>query len=301
MPAVDVIMIVDDSSSMAADNAKLAQRMGGFISDLDAANLDYRVCLTTTDVGYYNGSPIKWGTCGDSACSQSKWQAVSHLMTKSTPNKSKLFTDTIKYIGAEWSSDEQGIKAMRMMIDHHSGSGCLRDQSTLAVILISDENERSVGGNRSWSEAQYQPLTPENYPDNLIARVAQKYNKPNYVKPFIWNSIIVKPGDTQCEALQDSQGTPSFFGTLYNELSNKTGGYVGSICSSDYAQHLRYMKDRVVQSMPYVTLECVPTTTPNVTISPNRSTNVSVEGNRVRFSPALPEGTTVTVRYRCPN
>lgn len=301
LPAVDVIMIVDDSSSMAADNAKLAQRMGGFISDLDAANIDYRVCLTTTDVGYYEGSPIKWGTCGDNACSVEKFNPVSHLMTKSTPNKSKLFTDTIKYIGAEWSSDEQGIKAMRLMIDGYSGSGCLRNKSTLAVILIADENERSVGGNRAWSEAQYEPLTSANYPDNLISRVASKYNTSNYVKPFIWNSIIVRPGDKQCEALQDAQGTPSFFGTLYNELSNKTGGHVGSICSSNYAADLRLVKDRVVQSMPYVTLECVPTNTPNVTISPNRSTNISMEGKRVRFNPALPEGTTVTVKYRCPN
>lgn len=296
LPAVDVIMIVDDSSSMAADNAKLAQRMSGFLNDLDAAKIDYRVCLTTTDVSFYKGSPIKWGYY-----SGSNFVTGSHLMTRSTPNKAKLFTDTIKQIGAEWSSDEQGIKALYMMIDDFSGSGCLRSKSTLTTILISDENERSVGGNQSWSSAQYQPLTSKNYPDNLISRVAQKYNASNYVKPFIWNSIIVKPGDTQCEAIQDSQGVPSFFGTLYNELSNKTGGHVGSICQSDYAQSLTYVKNRVVQSMPYVELECVPSNTPTITISPNTSTSISMDGSRVRFNPALPEGTTVTAKYRCPN
>lgn len=295
-PAVDVIMVVDDSASMGPDNTKLAQRMLGFITDLDSANLDYRVCVTTTDVAYYGGSPLLWGTYSGNLFNSSG----SHLMTKSTPNKAQLFTDTMRYIGSGWSNDEQGIKAMRLMIDNYSGSGCLRTKSTLAVIMISDEDERSVGGRQSWSPVQYQPLTAENYPDNLIARVAAKYNTANYVKPFIWNSIIVKPGDTQCEAVQDAQGNPSFAGVLYNELSNKTGGHVGSICASDYAQDLVYIKNRVVQTMPYVQLECVPTNTPTVVISPNFSTSISLDGDKVRFNPALPEGTAVSVQYRCP-
>lgn len=296
LPAVDVVLIIDDSASMAADNAKLAQRMGGFLTDLDTANIDYRVCLTTTDVGFYKGSPIVWGSY-----SGSTWvSSGTHLMTKATANKSKLFSDTVRYLGAEWSSDEQGIKAMGLMIKDYMGSNCFRSglNSTLTTILISDENERSVGGNQSWSHAQYQPLTPDNYPDTLISRVKSAFGAS---KKFIWNSIIVRPGDTACEASQDAQGVPSFFGTLYNELSNKTGGHVGSICSADYTQDLRYIKDRVVKTMPTVLLECVPTNTPVVTISPAFTTTTTIDNNLVRFNPAVPEGRTVTVKYKCPN
>jgi|GEM_PF-1118184 hypothetical protein len=308
-PAVDVIMIVDDSSSMLPDNTKLAAKMAGFLTDLDNANVDYRVCVTSTDVrplkpagaapGPYgwHGMPLTWGHY-----SGSTWvSSGSILITKATPNKAQLFNDTIKFIGAGYSSDEQGIGALSLMLDGYFSSGCFRQKSTLATILISDEDERSVGGQQSWSPAQYEPLTSINYPDNLISKVASKFNSSSYTKPFIWNSIIVKPGDTACEATQDAQGTPCFFGTLYNELSNKTSGHVGSICDGDYSQSLKYVKDRVVQTMPYVQLECVPTNTPTVTLSPNRSTSISTESNRVHFSPALPEGTTVTVQYRCAN
>lgn len=305
LPAVDIVMVIDDSSSMAADNLKLAQRMGGFISDLDSARIDYRVCITSTDVrplkpagaapgpyGWY-GMPLKWGYY-----SGTNFVAGSHLMTNDTPNRSTLFNDTIKYLGAGYSSDEQGINAVHLMIDGYGNSGCFRTNSTLAVILISDEDERSVGGIQAWSPAQYQPLQPNNYPASLVSKVAATWGAG---KTFIWNSIIVKPGDTQCEALQDSQGTPCFFGTKYNELSNLTGGYVGSICAADYSENLKYIKNRVVSSMPNVALECTPTGTPTVTITPNVSTSVSVEGNLVKFNPALPEGTTVKVQYRCPN
>jgi len=284
--AVDVILIVDDSASMKNDQAKLASRMVGLITDLDALNIDYQVCLTTTDISYYKGSPIRWKG------------PETFIMNKNTANKNQVFINTIDTLGAEWSSDEQGIKATYLMIRDYRSSGCLRNDATLTTILISDENERSVGGNQSWSAAQYQPLTAENYPDNLINFVKSTFGA---AKKFIWNSIIVKPGDTVCEAQQDAQGSPSFFGTLYAELSNKTGGHVGSICDSDYAQNLQYIKERTVNSMPGLTMECTPIDTPVVTFDRVVNTTITVTGNQIKFSPALSEGVKITATYTCPN
>ncbi len=287
--SVDVILILDDSSSMKEDQTKLAQRLSGLMSDLDALNIDYQVCLTTTDISYYKGGPIKWKTINQ------------YVMTKSTPNKGSIFTTTIDALGAEWSSDEQGIKAQYLMIKDFKSSGCLRDKATLTTILVSDENERSVGGNQSWSSAQYKPLTPENYPDTLINYVKSTYNSGTFKKAFIWNSIIVKPNDTVCEAKQDAQSSPSFFGTLYAELSNKTGGHIGSICDTDYSNSLKIIKDRTVNSMPGIKMECDPTDNPVVTFDKPVTTTISVTGDTIKFSPALPEGVKVTVVYTCPN
>lgn len=286
--SVDVILIIDDSASMKEDQTKLATRMAGLLSDLDAANIDYQVCLTTTDIAYYRGSPIKWKG------------PETFIMNKNTPNKNAVFIQTIDSLGAEWSSDEQGIKAMYMMIRDFRASGCLRPQAALTTILVSDENERSVGGNQSWSQSQYQPLTSENQPDTLINFVRSTFNTSSFTKPFIWNSIIVKPGDTACEQTQDAQ-SPSFFGTLYADLSARTNGHIGSICDSDYAQNLRYIRERTVNNMPGLTMECTPTDVPVVTFDQTVNTTISVEGNQIRFSPAIPENVRITARYTCPN
>jgi hypothetical protein len=286
--SVDVILIIDDSASMKEDQAKLASRMAGLLNELDAAKIDYQVCLTTTDIGYYKGSPIRWKG------------PETFIMTKNTPNKNTVFMQTIDALGAQWSSDEQGIKAMYLMIKDFRAAGCIRPQATLTTILVSDENERSVGGNRSWSEAQYQPLTPENYPDTLINFVKSEFDTTTFKKPFIWNSIIVKPGDTVCEAIQDAQSSPSFFGTLYAELSTKTKGYIGSICDSDYSQNLSYIKERTVNSMPGLTLECTPISAPQVTFDPQVTTSITVQGNQLKFNPAIPENVKITVSYTCP-
>lgn len=285
---VDILLVFDDSGSMAQDNKKLASRMGGFVSDLEKSGIDYRMCTTTTDISYHNGRPIKWvGT-------------NSHIFDKNTPNKQTVFNDTIAWIGSGWSNDEQGIKAMNLSIADNPNSGCYRPDAALAVILISDENERSVGGNYSWSSAQYKPLTTQNYPDTLINLVKSTFNRTGFTKKFVVNSIIVKPGDTTCEAQQDAQGSPSFFGTLYKELSDKTGGYVGSICDADYSSNLKYFKDAIFNTMDKIQLQCVPLGTPVVTISPNMATTITLQGSQLIFNPVLPQNTQVTVEYYCP-
>lgn len=290
---LDVIMIVDDSSSMGPDNTKLGQRMGGFISDLDALNVDYQVCITTTDIrprpDGFAGSPLKWTGTG------------VYVMNSTTSNKSKVFTDTIAAIGSGYSSDEQGIKALGLMIRDFKTSGCFRDKAALTTIMISDEDERSVAGNCALSSQQCVAMTSMNYPDTLISQVHSVFDATGFKKPFVWNSIITKPGDSACEAQQDAQSSPSFPGTKYKELSDKTGGYVGSICAADYSQNLSYIKNIVFNSLPGITLNCTPIGSPTVTFDRPVTTSTTLQGNVLKFTPAVPQGTTVTITYVCPN
>lgn len=286
--AVDVILVIDDSSSMKEDQSKLANRMNGLISDLESLKVDYQVCITSTDNKYYAGSPIKWSGTN------------SVIMNKSTPNKNKVFVNTINSLGAEWSSDERGIRAVNLMLANFKNTGCMRAESTLTTILISDEDERSVGGNKSLSNTQYEPLEASDMPNNLIANIHKAFDKTGYVKPFLWNSIIVKPGDTSCMAIQDAQSSPAFYGKLYAELSNKTGGYTGSICASDYTNNLKIIKERTVNSMPGMKLQCVPLSNPTVTFDKPVSTTVTLAGDELKFSPVVPEGVTIRAVYTCP-
>ncbi|MBX3020935.1 MAG: thrombospondin type-1 domain-containing protein [Bdellovibrionales bacterium] len=291
---LDVILVVDDSASMKEDQNKLASRLIQFVNDLDALNIDYQICLTTTDVNYYKGSPVRW-TSGQ------------FVLNKNTANKDTVFKNTVDALGAEYSSDEQPIKSTYLMIKDFgpnsgaSNAGCFRDKSTLTVIAISDEDERSVGGNASLSQAQYKPLTNENMPDTLINYVHSVFDSSGFVKPFIWNSIIVKPGDAACEAQQDSQSSPSFPGVLLAQVANKTNGQIASICDSDYGNNMKLIKDRVVNSMPGIQLQCVPLDNPIVTFNPSFTTTVTRTGDQLKFNPALPENTQVTIKYTCPN
>jgi len=288
MNSVDVIVVVDDSSSMKDDQKKLAKRMNGMLADLDALKVDYQLCLTTTDTSEFKGSPLRWTGYGN------------FILPKNVTTKNKIFLDSIDSLGAEWSNDERGILAVNLMIKNYSNVGCIRPQAALSVILVSDEDERSVGGIAGLSKYQYKPLEPMDMPDNLIETVRSTFNKPGFVKPFVWNSIIVKPGDKACEKAQDKNSSPSFPGVKYAQLSNKTNGHIGSICANDYTENLKFIKDRTVNSMPGMKLRCTPIGNPVVTFSPTVTTTVTVVGDELKFSPVIPEGVTIKAVYTCP-
>jgi hypothetical protein len=48
---VDVLLVIDNSGSMGEEQANLAANFGPFIEKLEAAGADYRIGITTTDVG----------------------------------------------------------------------------------------------------------------------------------------------------------------------------------------------------------------------------------------------------------
>lgn len=282
MTSVDVLLVMDDSSSMAQDNAKLAMRMSGFVASLQAANLDWQMCVTTTDVGYYSGRPIIWSGTG------------SHVLNRNSGNLNAIFQQTVYDIGSGYGNDEQGIKAATLSVLGNGSTGCYRPQAALAVVLISDEDERSVGGVYNLSSAQYQPLTAQNYPANYVNTVASTFNSGGFVKKLAFNSIVVT--DSACEAAQDAQGTSSFIGKKYIEASNMTAGGIGSICASDYYSSLNLFKINIQNAVSSVDLDCNPLQTPTV----NPAYAFTLTGNKMVFNPAIQEGATVTITYRCP-
>ncbi len=50
---VDVLLVIDNSGSMGEEQANLAANFGPFIEQLEGAGVDYRIGITTTDLGGY--------------------------------------------------------------------------------------------------------------------------------------------------------------------------------------------------------------------------------------------------------
>lgn len=289
--SLDVVLVIDNSISMLADNLRLASRMTNFLSNLDNLGVDYQVCVTTTDDVSQRGAPIVWQGVG------------SYVINKNTPNKASAFTNTITAIGANGSGNEVGIRTFNRMVTTYRNSGCFRDQAALTVIGITDEDEASVGGNASLDQDSYQPLEAWDYPTSAPSVVANAFNTSNFTKKFIWNSIIVKPGDVACYNQQQAEDSLSvaFYGTFYSQLSALTGGYVGSICESDYTQNLNYIGSVVTNTISSLTLECSPVGAVTVTTANNFATTTTVQGNKIFFNPVLPQAAQwVRLSYNCP-
>lgn len=297
---VDILVVVDDSNSMAPDNTKLAERLQSFVSDLGASGLDWQICATVTrSQDVYNNGTYYWGASRN-------WVdyvgSPAWILKAGAPDPYSIFTKTVAAIGAGWAGtdDERGIRAAWGSVEYAQYNSCYRQGASIAVILISDEDERSVGGNPAYvyypGELKY--LEAEDQPEGFVNKIKQEFGMD---KRFTFNSIIVKPGDSTCMDAQDAGGAKSHYGFKYRDLSQLTGGATTSICGNDYSSNLYYFKDRIVNTQASFPLDCAPVGNVIVTITPAMGPySATVQNNNLVFNPAVPAGRTVKLQYECP-
>lgn len=303
---LDIVLVIDDSSSMLPDNQKLAANLSGFISKLQSSNIDWQMCATVTRALPVSESQIAWGASIYWQKHTTPSTELGMVLKKGTPNLSSVFVNTIEYINAGWvgSDDERAIKAAYRHVyngdlRYNPNSGCYRADSAIAYIIISDEDERSIGGDASQQvySGELKTLEDEDKPSVFAAYVKEVFGAN---RRFTVNSIIVKPGDSTCKSSQDSSGAKSHYGVKYAELSTLTGGGIGSICATDYSANMNLFADKISESLGSIPLECAPHNgAVTVNVSPSFTTQSRVEGMNLILTPSVPTGYTVNLKYQC--
>ncbi len=281
---LDVLIVFDDSGSMRHDNARLAAKLSGFVSRLHSSNVDWQMCVTTTDVDYFQGRPIAWQGANS-----------GHILKRNSGNLSNIFRDTIDWIGSGFASDEQAIKAINLSLRDNGRSHCYRRNASLAVIIISDEDERSVGGVAALNPLQYKPLGALNMPSSVMNTVHAEFGP---AKRVTVHPIIVK--DAHCKAIQDAQGEMSFYGTRYRQLYNRIGGSLHSICQSDFSIALSQCHTSIMASLGTIKMTCQPSNTPTVLVNgTSYGPYITVVGDEIIFNPVVNGPATITGSYCC--
>ena len=288
----DILFVVDNSGSMSVEQARMGQSFPQFISSI--SNIDHQIAITTTDIEATDGRFLSFGNNSD-------------ILTPSTPNANNLFLQTIQRpetltcdnAGFDPAScpspDERGIFAAYRAIEKGDAK-FFREDSHLSIVILSDEDERSRGGQIAGFELEFRD-TPQNLVDLDKTRLGAQ-------KTFSVHSVVVRPGDTSCLNQQNSQAPlKGFEGNTYVSLSNLTGGTIGSICASDYGQELGNIATNIIDNVNSVVLQCAAKDDAvAVTLSPQPSgisvTYIPTE-QRVQFSQTIPPGTFVQLTYDC--
>lgn len=299
---VDIVLVVDNSSSMNADNIKLAERLTTFVTQLESAAVDWQMCLAVTsyitvDTYNYWGLSIRWGTSATYNPSE-PWI----LKRQNGVNLPSIFRYTLENnvaTGSANTNDERGIKAAYWHAEYKDYNNCYRPGAALAHIYISDEDVRSIGGvaaDKYYSD-ELRTLEQDDMPATLVDKLKQKLGADIRYRA---NSIIVKPSDTACLATQDAQGTKAHYGRKYEELSKISGGGVGSICDTDYYNNLNFFNEVINDALESMPLECNPVSNNvSVTISPNQTVATSIQGQSLIFNPSVRAGSTIVAKYKC--
>jgi hypothetical protein len=304
---VDILLIVDNSSSMNADNIKLADRLTTFVSQLESSAIDWQMCLVVTTfstVNNYNywGLAISWGIPNSGSPHSYTPTENWILKRQSGANLPAIFRYTLENnvaTGSNNTNDERGIKSAYWHAHYKDYNKCYRPGAAFAQIYISDEDERSVGGVAAdkYYTDELRTLEDDDSPSALVDKVKEKLGA---TVRFRANSIIVKPTDTACLATQDAQGTKAHYGRKYEELSKITGGGIGSICDTDYYNNLNFFNEVINDSLESMPLECNPVSNNvSVTITPTQAVSTSIQGQSLIFNPSVQAGSTIVAKYKC--
>jgi len=216
---VDVLLVIDTSTSMTEHQQKLSDQMPGFVSALNKTGLSYRIAVTTMDVG--NGGARGRFISGPGS--------VPAVLTNLTPNLVSVLQQRL-VLGEAGSTVERGLEAMRLALTppntQYENAGFLRDGSLLVVIFLSDEEDKSAN---------------QDYVGFLNAlRPPLKSGERSWVANFMG----VLPNDPFCNTARWNLSSP---GTRYAALAQSSNGRSESICSGDLRLAVDKIKARIIE------------------------------------------------------
>jgi len=326
---VDILFVDDNSGSMFVEQQKMANAFPNFFNQI--SNLFYHIGIITTDVSASPGNTVAKAANGNGEYQDGKLLQLTneqnqpsglYVIDRNTPNADVLFRGSIKRneslvcdasgfkTASCPSDDERAIYAANLAIQR-GDTRFFRAGAHLALVILSDEDERSQGGALAGK-----PLETNDLPETLVTNFKNLYP----TKSMSVHSIVTK--DATCRA-QQTQSSPNgiwatlgFIGTQYLALSNPTAaltslgnllpGDSGSICLSDYGSQLTSIGANIQNntfSAPKQ-LACAPdANTIVVSTAPagfeNQIAYTIDAQNKVVFS-NLPTGVQVTFSYDCP-
>ena len=315
---VRIEFLMDNSGSMAEENKKVAHRFNDLRLQLDG--LKWRAGISTTDVDNENRilmngqSFIDWNTvnpistftqaiqrtesiqCGDTRVAQEG-------MASFKKQKNRVYNDACP------SGKESGIKTARKLVKNGRSFAISQGVGEVApwtFVMISDEDDHNV-------YQQYKSESPSERNEIVKKQVADfegELNQSLKGIPWIWHSLIIRPGDEGCLDEQNRQGndrTLGRYGHFYSELSQRTGGKVIDICQPNYGSALRDIGKDIAAKLNTIAIACQQPENLRVNIKDGDRIHVidesdyTINNKIVEFDESiLGVGNTVNLEYKCP-
>jgi len=233
--AIDVLWVVDNSSSMAEEQARVISDIESFFGWFDTLGLDYHVGVITTDIvtptmiGRLQGDPV--------------------YITPDTPDPSGTLAVALN-VGTVDMGDESGLAALQDALSEPLLStdnvGFLREEAHLVAVLLSDEPEQS-----GVASSEYIGFLEELKTDASLVEV----------------SAIVGDRETGCTAKCDGAPSSATPGDAYIDVAEAFDGVVASICTCDLQPDLDRVGLAATLFSRQYPLEATPTDSAGISVT----------------------------------
>lgn len=308
---IDILWVVDNSFSMDPLQQNLISNFEMFINNFQGKDFDYRMAVTTTDA-YLSGAIYKnnpnLARVRDGA--DGVFSGFSFI-TPLIPNIVENFMINANQ-GVNGSGDERAFQSMLDTLASPLNADFRREEAYFSVVILSDEDD-FTDYNRaelSWIKGGVKDHSYTNPGlmsiDEVIESLDEMTGSTAGHRRYNVNAIAVL--DNVC-LNQHNMNPAAIVGERYKELVNRTGGILGSVCDSSYANSLQFIQERIVQLASEFPLSGDPNPETiqvyvNGQLWPQSSTNgwsYDAERNVIRFHGGMddlpPAGASISVRF----
>ncbi len=202
---IDVLWVLDNSGSMDESLGRLNDQLDLFIGAFLALGLDFHIGVVTTDM--------------DNSSQAGKLQGTPTYIDGSTSDPVTKFQARAS-VGSGGSGDEKGLDAAKTAMTDPllsgANSGFLRNDSTISVIVLSDENDSSSMNATSFTR-WFEGLRTD--PDQTTFNAFVGDSGFGCTGGDIWKGDFIE----------------AVGGDVYIDVAADTDGFFASICSEDFA------------------------------------------------------------------
>lgn len=216
---VDIIWIVDNSTSMLQHQQRLSAQIPDLVTVLNSLKLDYHMAVITTSMG---------GTSPDGG----KFIGSPKYVTSSTPDLVNNLKNRI-IVGEAGSNLERGLESLEKSLSPtylaNEGKGFFRDDALLVVIAVSDEDDKSAVSDSAKHYTSFLDGIKQPWVDGS--------------RSWVFNFIGVLPTSTNCKTFNDYAEA----GLTFLDIVNESGGISESICTTNLSTAIASTRARIFQ------------------------------------------------------
>lgn len=225
---VDILFVVDNSTSMKDHQQELSRTVPDLINKLNSLKMNYQVAVTTTTMSpNATNFPMTRQIVGSPKFLNQRNinLLTSRLLVGDTGHDLEAAFDSVR-----WVLSDSYLSA--------NAPGFLRPDALLALIFIGDEDDQSVGSTSNF--------------ESFLNQIKPPFKEGG--RAWLANFI----GVTSPSSLCDSLGAHVSVGLRYMDMVNKSGGVKESICDRNLSVAVANIKARIVEVITAYRLETEP-------------------------------------------
>lgn len=263
---VDILLVVDNSCSMADEQTALATNFAAFMSSASQSTSNWHIGVVTTDVGDHGVLVESPGN--------------PRFLSPNTPSVASLFAQKVQ-LGTSGSGVEQPFQSMSLALTAPNltgaNNGFLRPDAALAVVIVTDAVEQS--GNSIGSYV------------STLRRA--KNGRPELVSVSVVGPFTTPSASCVTEGLVDDG--------RFHSIVTQTGGVQSDICTANWAMDLETISRSVFGARRSFELSGTPRAAAGISVTvdgvPTTAWTLDTVNNAVILQSAPPPGAVIAIDY----